>query len=107
MTEQVFLPSEGSDCVAGLRRLQGLGVTATAAETGDEAAVDLHPVDRQPLQSAEARIAGSEVVDGDGDAKALQPAQTGDAVAAFGRQEHLLGHLELEPAQIAAEAMPR
>jgi diguanylate cyclase (GGDEF)-like protein len=34
VTEQVFLPSEGSDCVAGLRRLQSLGVTVSIDDFG-------------------------------------------------------------------------
>ncbi|MFO1153106.1 MAG: EAL domain-containing protein [Rhodospirillales bacterium] len=34
VTEQVFLPSEGSDCVAGLRRLQGRGVTVSIDDFG-------------------------------------------------------------------------
>lgn len=34
VTEQAFLPSEGSDCVAGLRRLQSLGVTVSIDDFG-------------------------------------------------------------------------
>ena len=34
VTEQVFLPSEGNDCVEGLRRLQRLGVTVSIDDFG-------------------------------------------------------------------------
>ena len=44
-------------------------------EIGDEDAVDLHHVDREPLQVAERRVAGSEVVECEHHADLLEIAE--------------------------------
>jgi hypothetical protein len=41
-------------------------------QPGDEAAIDLEGIDREPAQVRQSRIAGAEVVDGQADAQSLQ-----------------------------------
>ena len=53
-------PDDGAD----QRRAGGLG----SVEWLDEGPIDLQDVDGEPLEIAKGRVAGAEVVDGDGDA---------------------------------------
>ena len=65
-------------------------------DVGDEGAVDLHRVDRQPVQRGDGRVAGAEVVEGQGDALV---GDDGDRVQGGlgGEQRRRLGDLQLEP----------
>src|SRR5882762_4181882 len=66
-----------------------------------ERAVDLKAIDRQAREVAQARIACSEIVDGDLHSQLLQAVEDGDGpVAAL--DQHALGELELEIARLEA-----
>src|SRR5829696_1982589 len=56
-------------------RLDDRRVLGVEAEPGDEAAIDLDRLDREPLEVRERRIPGAEVVDGQVKSEAAQVAQ--------------------------------
>ena len=76
----------------------------------DQAAIDLHARERQPLQRRERRVAGAEVVERDADAQLAQAMQRRDRRRAG--LQHVLGQLDLQalrrqavPAQQAFQAL--
>jgi len=62
-------------------RLHDGPVVGLLVEVLDEAAVDLERLDGQPLQVAQRRVPGAEVVDGQMHAQLPEGAQDGDAAA--------------------------
>ena len=83
-------------------RLGDRGVLRVRLEIGDEGNVDLERVDREVLQVRQRRIAGAEVVDGDGETLVAELVQhLADRVEVV--QQAGLGHLELDPRRIAAD----
>jgi hypothetical protein len=79
----------GDDAVVG---------RAGRLDVAHERAVDLHRVDRQPPQVAEARVAGAEVVHRQPHAQRAQALQRDDHVLGV-VHHHALGELELEAAR--------
>ena len=76
----------------------GLGdrlVVAVLLQPAHEALVDLHALQRQAREIGERRVAGAEVVHGDGHAHLLQPHQRRDRALGV-RDDHALGDLEVE-----------
>ncbi len=68
---------------------------------GDEALVDLDPVERQAVDLGEARIAGSEIVERDADADILEAVDDRqDLVAVL--EQRTFGDLDLEPVRRVA-----
>ena len=74
-------------------------------DVGDEGAVDLDGVDRQPVQGGDRRVAGAEVVEGEGDALV---GDDGDRVQGGlgGEQRRRLGDLQLEPLRAPGRTPP-
>ena len=80
------------------------GVVGVGAEPVDERSVDLHGVDREPLEVAERRVAGAEVVDRQVDAERLEVGE-GLLEVVDVLHEHALGQLEAEVAGAHAGAI--
>src|SRR5215813_9246458 len=83
----------------GDHRAHDGAVAALVAEPLHEGAVDLERVHREPLEIAERRVAGTEVIDGEPHAQVLELAQLGES----GRRvlhHHALRDLELEAAGV-------
>src|SRR6266545_6776696 len=79
-------------------------VVHAAVDLGRKAAVDLHDVDREPLQIGERRVAGTEVVERELHASLLQDSKLLlGALAA--RDEHALGQLERQQATRQVRAL--
>src|ERR1700722_8296930 len=58
-------------------RSDDLSVLGAAVETGDEAAVDLHCVNREFLEISQRTVSGAEIVDVHASAERFEPAQYG------------------------------
>ena len=71
------------------------GVRRVGGDVAHERAVDLQGVDREPLQIADRRIAGSEIVDGEMDAHFAQRLEGADRSRGI-VDEDALGDLELQ-----------
>src|SRR6266536_194325 len=76
-------------------RLRDRLVVAVLLEAVDESLIDFHRLNRQPGEIGQARIAGSEVVDGDRHAALLQLHQRGDGLFRM-RDDDAFGDLEIE-----------
>ena len=81
-------------------------VLGILAEPVDEGPVDLQHVDGEPLQVAERRVAGAEVVDGQLDAERAQVLQHLEPGRRVGHQRGL-GDLEAERRRLEAAALER
>ena len=80
-------------------RVHDEAAVGVAVEVGDEHPVDLHDVDREPLEIAERRVAGSEVVEREHHAELLELVERDERPFAVS-EEHALGHLERDHVRI-------
>src|SRR4051812_14259212 len=72
--------SEGArHCGDGVKNC-GRADVASAADIGDERAIDLQGMDLEALEISEGGVAGAEIVDGDGNAELLKPLDLVDGV---------------------------
>src|SRR6185437_14986627 len=73
-----------------------LGRALALDDGGDEALVDLDPVERQAVDLGEARVAGTEIVERDADTDVLEALDDGEDLLAV-LEQRAFGDLDLEP----------